>query len=189
MRQWLKGVVVLVALAFIPMVAWGQITLVHTITGMPLDLKLSPEEGRDTPAVKQFMETGANPYNEVVNCLPKAEEMYLTACSGCHGHHAEGKLGPGLADDYWTYPKNKTDKGLFETIYGGAQGMMGPQASARTMDEILLIIAWIRHLYQGPIEEAVWLTDEQKANFKPYDTTIKDPQPIKTDGECEIPAQ
>lgn len=187
MRQWVKGVVTVAAFAFVPVLATAQITLVHTITGMPLDLKLSPKEGQDTPAVKQFLETGVNPYVEVKNCMPKAEELYLTACSGCHGHYAEGKLGPGLADDYWTYPKNTTDKGLFETIYGGAQGMMGPMGSARTMDEILLIVAWIRHLYHGPIEEAVWLTDEQKKNFTPYDTD--NPQPIKTDGECEIPAQ
>ncbi len=59
-------------------------------------------------------------------CLPKGEEVYLTSCSGCHGHVGEGKVGPGLNDAYWTYPKNKTDKGLFETIFGGAQGMMGP---------------------------------------------------------------
>jgi cytochrome c-L len=51
----------------------------------------------------------------------------LTACSGCHGHEAEGKLGPGLADDYWTYPAAATDQGLFEVLFGGANGMMGPQ--------------------------------------------------------------
>ena len=45
------------------------------------------------------------------------------SCSGCHGHVAEGNVGPGLNDNYWTYPKNKTDKGLFETIFGGAQGI------------------------------------------------------------------
>ena len=57
----------------------------------------------------------------------------------------EGKLGPALNDDYWTYPANATDKGLFETIYGGANGMMGPQHGATPQDEILKIIAWIRN--------------------------------------------
>jgi hypothetical protein len=34
----------------------------------------------------------------------------------CHGHIGEGKIGPGLADNYWTYPQNTTDAGLFSTV-------------------------------------------------------------------------
>lgn len=151
----------------------------NTITGEEMDvLGTAPAEGRDTPAVKQFIETGVNPYNEVKACLPKGEEVYLTSCSGCHGHLGEGKVGPGLADDYWTYPKNKTDKGLFETIFGGAQGMMGPHGSHLQLDETLKLIAWIRHLYTGEPGTAEWLTPEQQAAFKPY----KDPH-AKTEGQ------
>lgn len=140
----------------------------NTITGE--DLKVSETanpEGRDTEAVKKFLESGINLYTEVKACLPKGEEVYLTSCSGCHGHVAEGKVGPGLNDAYWTYPKNKTDKGLFETIYGGAQGMMGPHNDL-PLDEILKVIAWIRHLYTGDVAEADWLTEEQKKTFVPY---------------------
>lgn len=188
MRKFAKFAVVVVAFAFIPMLAVAQqITLVHTITGMPLDLNLSPKEGRDTPAVKEFLKTGHDPYVGVESCLHEAEELYLTACSGCHGHVGEGKLGPGLNDNYWTYPKNMTDKGLFETIYGGAKSMMGPQASARTMDEILLIIAWVRHLYTGPIEDAEWLSEDQKAHFVAFNPDNH--QPETEELECEIPAQ
>ena len=81
---------------------------------------------------------------------------------------AEGKLGPGLNDSYWTYPKNETDKGLFETIYGGAQGMMGPQYGHLNLDEMLKVMAWTRHLFTGDPSEAVWLTREQRQSFKPY---------------------
>ncbi|MFH0352492.1 MAG: cytochrome c(L), periplasmic, partial [Chromatiales bacterium] len=93
--------------------------------------------------------------------------LYLSACSGCHGHNAEGKLGPGLADDYWTYPKNATDKGLFETLYDGAQGMMGPQRGNLSIDEMLLIMSWMRSVYQGDPEKAEWLTPEERNDFKP----------------------
>ena len=74
---------------------------------------------------------------------------------------------PGLNDNYWTYPKNKTDKGLFETIFGGGQGMMGPHNDLQ-LNELLLAMAWIRHLYTGPVKGAKWLTEEQKANYTPY---------------------
>lgn len=140
----------------------------NTITGEALDLNEAPEQGRDTEAVKEFLKSGRNLYVENKSCLKKGEEDYLVACSGCHGHLAEGKVGPGLNDSYWTYPKNKSSKGLFETIFGGAQGMMGPHGSSSSLDEILLIEAWIRHLYTGDVEEADWLTDEQKKTFKPY---------------------
>jgi len=140
----------------------------NTITGEDLRvLETANPEGRDTEAVRKFLETGINLYTEVKACLPKGEEVYLTSCSGCHGHLAEGKVGPGLNDSYWTYPKNKTDKGLFETIYGGAQGMMGPHSDLQ-LDEMLKLIAWIRHLYTGDVNEADWLTDEQKKAFTPY---------------------
>jgi cytochrome c-L len=187
MRKLIKSVAVTVlALTAMPMLALAQLTFNHTITGEALDLSTAPPEGRDTPAVKSFLETGVDPYLEVKACLPKGEELYLTACSGCHGHVGEGKLGPGLADNYWTYPKNVTDKGLFETIYGGARGMMGPHNDLQ-LEEIMLLMAWIRHFYTGPVEDAEWLNDEQKKNFKAFDPTH--PQAVKVEGTCEIPAQ
>ena len=187
MRVVFKFAAVVVAFAFVPLLAVAQqLTFQHTITGETLDLGRAQPEGRDTPAVKQFLETGRDPYIEVKACLPKGEELFLVACSGCHGHVGEGKLGPGLNDNYWTYPKNKTDKGLFETIYGGAQGMMGPHWDLQ-LDEILLIMAWIRHFYHGPIEDAEWLSDEQKKTFVQFDP--EHPKSAKAEGECKIPAQ
>lgn len=185
----MKRLVVIAAMAASVIVsiggAYGQITLRHTITGEVLDLNYSPEEGRDTPAAKKFLQTGLNPYTEVGECLPKGEEVYLVACSGCHGHYAEGKVGVGLNDSYWTYPKNKTDKGLFETIFGGAQGMMGPHGSHLEVDEILLLMAWIRHLYTGDVAEADWLTEEQKAAFKPFDPEVAKKDQEATQSETQ----
>lgn len=159
--------VVIAAGALVTAVASAE-TFRHTITGEDLKVPESANpEGRDTEAVKHFLESGVNLYTEVKSCLPQGEEVYLTSCSGCHGHYGEGKVGPGLADSYWTYPKNKTDKGLFETIYGGAQGMMGPHSDL-TLDETLKLMSWIRHLYVGDVADADWLTEEQKKSFKPY---------------------
>ncbi len=144
-----------------------SLDLRNTDTGDPIDLSTSQEEGRSTPAVKKFLQTGVDPYIEDKSCLPKGETLYLEACSGCHGQIAEGKIGPGLNDDYWTYPKNVTDQGLFETIFGGARSQMGPHNDL-TLDEILKTMAWVRHLYKDDVKDAAWLTAEQKKAFQPY---------------------
>jgi cytochrome c-L len=164
--------VAIAALAGVAVGAAGALaqgmTFYHTITGEDLKIPESTNpEGRDTEGVKLFLQTGNNPYNDVASCLHEGEQTFLASCSGCHGHFGEGKVGPGLNDAYWTYPKNKTDKGLLETIYGGAQGMMGPHSDL-PLDETLKLMAWIRHLYTGDVAEADWLTDEQKAAFKPF---------------------
>lgn len=136
--------------------AQAEITLRHAITGEVLDLSFA-KKGGDTEAFKEFLKTGKNPYNGDEEAIKKGHSLYLTGCSGCHGHEAEGKLGPGLADDYWTYPRNATDQGLFETLFGGAQGMMGPQYVNFNSDELLLVMAWLRSIYTGDPKNAKWL--------------------------------
>lgn len=125
-----------------------------TISGDVLDFK--DGLGADTPAVKQFKKTGKNPYNGNEAVIKNGYTIYSTACSGCHGHLAEGKLGPALHDDYWTYPGNTLDKGFFETIYAGGQGMMGPQQGKLPQDEILQVMSWIRSIYDGDPKKAKW---------------------------------
>lgn len=172
----LRPLVFTVAAAGFAVTAFANaVPLFNVVTGEQLDLSYALEDGRDTEAVKTFFETGVNIYNENPDVLPQGEEVYLTACSGCHGHHGEGKIGPGLNDSYWTYPDGKTDAGLFRIIFGGAQGQMGPQYGHLTLDEMLLGMAWVRHIYTGKPETARWLTPEQKANFKPFPKTHPDP--------------
>ncbi len=154
-----------VTVSLIP-VAHSQLMFRHTITGEKLDFSFG-KKGEETEAVKHFKNTGENLYNKDEEAIHTGESLFMTACSGCHGHHAEGKLGPALGDDYYTYPKNATDKGLFETIYGGARSMMGPQYNNLTIDEMLQIMAWVRSVYWGSAEKAQWLTEEEKENFTP----------------------
>lgn len=192
----MKFAVAVAGLAFCALVTNGQSTsaqqvFYNTVTGEELDIDgRAPKEGRDTPAVKSFMSTGVNPYTEVLGCLPKGEEVFLESCSGCHGHLAEGKVGPGLNDSYWTYPKNTTDKGLFETIFGGASGMMGPHGQDLELDNTLKLMAWIRHVQTGDVSDADWLTPEQKKNFKPFnlDEWEKTIKPEAEKQKCEISA-
>jgi cytochrome c-L len=145
----------LVGLVSLSPVASAEITLRNTITGETLDLSFA-KKGGDTEAFKKFMQDGKNPYNEDKAAIEKGKSLYSTGCSGCHGHEAEGKLGPGLADDYWTYPRNATDVGLFETLFGGANGMMGPQYVNFSNDEMLHIMAFLRSIYTGDPAKADW---------------------------------
>lgn len=141
----------------------------NAVDGSPLDFDLAMEEGRDTEAVKEFLETGVNIYNEDPEHLPQGEDLYNTMCSGCHGHYAEGKIGPGLNDTFWTYQQGLTDAGFFSILYGGASGQMGPMWGSLTLDEMLLVMAWTRHLFTGDASDATWLTEEQRANFTPFE--------------------
>lgn len=142
------------------------ITLRNTVTGEVLDLTAA-KPAPETPAVREFLATGRDVYRWDMDAIKKGGELFLIACSGCHGHEAEGKVGPALRDDYWTYPKNgKTDQGLFETIFGGADAMMGPQYKHLTIDEMLHIIAWIRAIYVGDVQKAEWMNEEEKRSWK-----------------------
>lgn len=160
---WLALTVLPVALMS---TAQAELMFRNTITGEAIDFSFG-KKGEETEAVRHFKQTGENIYNTDEDAIRMGEDLYSTACSGCHGHHAEGKLGPALGDDYWTYPKNTTDKGLFETIYGGARAMMGPQYNNLTIDEMLQIMAWVRNIYWGDADKADWLSEEQKASFTP----------------------
>ncbi|MDJ0450620.1 cytochrome c(L), periplasmic [Methylocystis sp. JR02] len=184
-RKNAARVIVAAVGAFVAVAAIAQsaITFRNTITGEVLNFSDALPEGKDTPAVKEFMTTGVNPYNEDPSCLKQGEQTFLSACSGCHGHIGEGKIGPGLNDAYWTYPQNETDEGLFSTIYGGAQASMGPQYQNLQLDEMLKVMAWVRHLFKEAPEKATWLTDTQRKSFKPYagHETLPDNPP----GKCQ----
>jgi cytochrome c-L len=184
----IKGAIAVIVAAGLLNGATAAITLTNTVTGAPLDLSEAQEEGRDTLAVKTFLEQGINLYNGNESCLPKGKDLFLSMCSGCHGHHAEGKIGPGLNDSYWTYPKNQTDQGLFETIFGGAQGQMGPMYGALTLDDMLLVMAWVRQVYKDDPADAAWLTEAQRKAFKPFDEHTDKTLPLEKAGACAATA-
>jgi cytochrome c-L len=159
-----------------------------TVDGAPIDLSTSLPTERDTAGVLKFLKSGVDPYIDDESCLRLGQSLFLSSCSGCHGEVGEGKIGPGLNDDYWTYPKNVHDQGIFETMYGGARAMMGPHNQDLTLDQFLQVIAWVRHLYKDPVSQAFWLNDAQKKNYKPY-TEAEGKRiaalPITTPGQCK----
>ncbi len=45
---------------------------------------------------------------------------------------------------------------------------MGPHYMDLTLDQMLEVIAWVRHLYKDDVKDAPWLSDAQKASYRPY---------------------
>ncbi len=148
--------------------------LVSTVDGTPLNIKATAD---DSDAAKTFLETCKNPYNEIFAKDAKALKKQgrraynYNNCGGCHGGKLEGIMAPGLKkqpsggqsqwDNQWVYPKNATDKGMFETIAGGTPGksggtmfkwhkqIEGHTGDGLTTDDILQAIAYIRTKYEG----------------------------------------
>jgi len=132
--------------------AGAGISFVDTQEGKPIviDAKLF-----DTPAAKEFLATGKNPYVGNEEQIKKGKRIFgLYSCTQCHGPEAGGQVGPGLVGPTFKYPKNATNKGMFETIWHGTNGGMGakglglmnpsnPEDGVKP-DEILQVIAWIR---------------------------------------------
>ena len=84
MRKFVKFAVVVVAFAFIPMLAVAQqITLAHTITGMPLDLSLSPDwprpSGAQVAAIRMSLH-GSLAYTGVGHGSDRAVVLGLVPC-------------------------------------------------------------------------------------------------------------
>jgi cytochrome c-L len=130
------------------------VEFVDTQEGKPLiiDAKLF-----DTPAAKEFLATGKNPYIGNEEAIKKGHKIFnLYSCTQCHGPEAKGQVGPGLVGPAFRYPKDATNKGMFETIWHGTNGGMGAKGiglmdptdpkNGITPDELLKVIAWIRSM-------------------------------------------
>ncbi len=110
-----------------------------------------------TPAAKEFLATGKNPYVGNAEAIAKGKKVFqLYSCTQCHGPEAKGQVGPGLTGPTFKYPKDATNKGMFETIWHGTNGGMGAKGiglmvpgdntQGITPDEMLQIIAWVRSM-------------------------------------------
>lgn len=110
---FILGLSMLTAVSMTPQTAEAQVQFRNATTGALIDFSFG-KKGEETEAVKHFMETAENKYNQDEEAIKVGENLFMTACSGCHGHHAEGKLGPALGDSYWTYPAGRYDKGFLK---------------------------------------------------------------------------
>lgn len=128
------------------------IQFVKTQDGSPLEIK---HDLFDTPAAKEFLATGKNPYVGNEDAIKEGKKIFqLYSCTQCHGPEAGGQVGPGLTGPNYNYAKDATNKGMFETVWNGTNGGMGAKGKGLmdpsdpnngiSPDELLKVIAWIR---------------------------------------------
>ncbi len=109
----------------------------------------------DTPVAKEFLSTGKNSYVGNAEAVAKGKKIFgMYSCTQCHGPDAKGQVGPGLVGPTFRYPKDVTNKGMFETLWHGTNGGMGGKGvgimdatdptNGLKPDEILKVIAWVR---------------------------------------------
>ncbi len=129
-----------------------SIKFVTTQDGSPLEIK---PELFDTPAAKEFLSTGKNSYVGNADAIAAGKKVFnLYSCTQCHGPDGGGQVGPSLKGPNFKYPKDATNKGMFETVWHGTNGGMGAKgkglmdptdpANGISPDELLKVIAWIR---------------------------------------------
>lgn len=118
----------------------------HALDGAPIETPLKPGEP-ETPALKQFKETGVNAYRGNATVVTEGKALYNQWCQVCHGADATGNMGPSLVSAQHVYAQTATDPGMFAIIYAGASGAMQPFANRElTQDDMLKIIAYVRSL-------------------------------------------
>ena len=85
-----------------------------------------------------------NPFAGDAAAAAEGKRLFLkTGCYSCHGHEAEGAVGPDLTDDEWIY--KPSDSMIFNTIAKGRSGtVMAPFADQLKPDEIWKIVEFLR---------------------------------------------
>lgn len=85
-----------------------------------------------------------NPFAGDAAAAVEGKRLFLKmGCYSCHGHEAEGAVGPDLTDDEWIY--KPTDSMIFNTIARGRRGtVMAPFADQIMPEEIWKIVEFLR---------------------------------------------
>lgn len=96
-------------------------------------------------------------------------------CSGCHGGHAGGGMGPSLRDRTWIY--GDRDDQIFDSIAQGRSKGMPSWGTKIPEDQIWQLVAYIKSMRtpmepEPPVEPA----DEQVAGPDNNRPIYKDPQ-------------
>jgi cytochrome c oxidase cbb3-type subunit III len=86
-----------------------------------------------------------NPYEGNPVALQDGRRLFdWYNCSGCHGGHAGGGMGPSLRDKIWLY--GDSDAQIFNSIASGRSQGMPSWGSKIPQDQIWQLVAYIKSL-------------------------------------------
>ncbi len=128
-----------------PAAAGEAVAFRHPLDNQPLKLDMLPNEVV-TDQVRAFHRTGTNPYRGDAAAIAAGKQSYTQWCAACHLDNGTGRIGSNLVDNRFTYPRVRTDSGVFEVIYAGATGAMQAFGNRVSQDEILKIMAYLETL-------------------------------------------
>ncbi len=95
------------------------------------------------PAMQTAEKT--NPYAQNSVALMEGRRLFVHYnCSGCHGGHAGGGMGPSLRDPVWIY--GSSDAHIFDSIAQGRANGMPSWGRMIPQEEIWKIVAYIKSM-------------------------------------------
>ena len=104
-----------------------------------------------------------NPYATDAVALQDGRRLFdWYNCSGCHGGHAGGGMGPSLRDEVWTY--GNQDSQIFDSIAQGRSKGMPAWGTKIPEDQIWQLVAYIKSMRtpeepDPPVEPADEIVD------------------------------
>jgi cytochrome c oxidase cbb3-type subunit 3 len=106
----------------------------------PLPTTVGPVPGGVSPAVVR-----TNPYSTDPVAIQNGRRLFdWYNCSGCHGGHAGGGMGPSLRDKVWLY--GDRDDQIFDSIAEGRSKGMPAWGRKIPEDQIWQLVAYIKSM-------------------------------------------
>ncbi|MFI5256622.1 MAG: c-type cytochrome [Gemmatimonadales bacterium] len=101
---------------------------------------IGPQPGPDQPLAR-----AVNPYAGHKEVLADGRQLFNRMnCSGCHGDHGGGGMGPSLRDSLWYYGGD--DAAIFASITEGRDMGMPAWGSKLPRDQIWKIVTYIKSM-------------------------------------------
>jgi cytochrome c oxidase cbb3-type subunit 3 len=101
---------------------------------------IGPQPGPD-----HALPQSTNPYAGNIAVLADGRRLFnWYNCSGCHGDHAGGGMGPSLRDTLWYYGGDEAS--IFASITEGRQHGMPAWGSKLPRDDIWKLVTYIKSL-------------------------------------------